>query len=137
VLGFLDEDILAIRNRSASLAPLVTPKGTPGPNPVTPQEVTPSNALDTPAQAYEGLVTRSRAKLLQQEVHPFLSRLHTNIDENFILPNCFTLVALRFTHQEENTTLHKHDPLKINDGLRDSVSSYSAKANFKGQKWRF
>jgi hypothetical protein len=85
----------------ASLTPLVTPKGTPSPTPVTPQEVTPSQALDTPAQAYEGPVMHSHAKLLQQEVHAFLSWLHTNIDENFILPKCFTLVVLRYTHEEK------------------------------------
>ena len=51
------------------------------------------------AQAYEGPVTRSRAKLLQQEVHTFLSRLHLDIDENYILPKSCTLMLLRFTQE--------------------------------------
>ena len=65
---------------------------------VTPQ-VTPSKAMDTGAQAYEGPVTCSRAKLLQQEVHTFLSRLHLDIDENYILPKSCTLMLLRFTQE--------------------------------------
>jgi hypothetical protein len=88
-----------IRNVSAS----VTPKGTQSPTPIMPQEVTPSQALDTPAQAYEGPVTRSRAELLQQVGHVFLPRLHTNIDESYILPKSWTLMLLKFTH--EATTL--------------------------------
>ena len=78
-----DEDILAIRNPSASVTP----------------QVTPTKAMDTGAQANEGPVTRSRAKLLQQEVHTFLSRLHLDIDENYILPKSCTLMLLRFTQE--------------------------------------
>ena len=78
-----DEDIPAIRNPSASVTP----------------QVTPSKAMDTDTQAYEGPVTRSRAKLLQQEVHTFLSRLHLDIDENYILPKSCTLMLLRFTQE--------------------------------------
>lgn len=39
----------------------------------------------TPTQVYKGPVTCNRAKLRQQEVHAFLSKLHHNIDENNIL----------------------------------------------------
>jgi hypothetical protein len=85
-----NEDSPAIRNSSA----LVTPKGTPSPTQVKPQEVTPSQALDTPAQAYKGPIMRSRAKLLQQDVHAFLSRLHINIDESYILPKSCTFMLL-------------------------------------------
>lgn len=48
---------------------------------------------------YEWPVTRSRAKKLQQEVHAFLSMLHSNIDENFILPKSCSLLLLRFTQE--------------------------------------
>jgi hypothetical protein len=48
---------------------------------------------------YEGPVTRSRAKKLQQEVHAFLSDLNFNIDENVIVPKSCILLLLRFTQE--------------------------------------
>ena len=74
-------------NLSASFTPTVTPR----PTQVTHKEtsarsVTSSQALDTPTQLYKSLVTRSHAKLLQQELHAFLSGLHSNIEENYIAP---------------------------------------------------
>ena len=48
---------------------------------------------------YKGPITRSRAKLVQQEVHAFISELHPNIDKNYILPKSCTLMLLRFTQE--------------------------------------
>jgi hypothetical protein len=48
-----------------------------------------------------------------------------------------TLVVLRFTHEEENNTLHRDDPFKIKNGLSDSVSGCSAKKNINGRKRTF
>ena len=89
---------------AASLTPLITPTVTPRPTQVTHQEtsarpVTLSQALDTPTQVYKGPVTHSLGKLLQQEVHAFLSGLHPNIDENYILPESCPLMLLRFTQE--------------------------------------
>jgi hypothetical protein len=56
-------------------------------------------ASATPSHMYEGPVTRSRAKKLQQEVHAFLSELNFNIDENVILPKSCILLLLRFRQE--------------------------------------
>jgi hypothetical protein len=48
---------------------------------------------------YEGPVTCSCAKKLQQEVHAFLFELNFNIDENVILPKSCILLLLRFTQE--------------------------------------
>ena len=62
--------------------------------------VMPNQALDTPTKVYKGPVTHNHAKLLQQEVHAFLSGLHPNIDENYILPESCPLMLLRFTQED-------------------------------------
>jgi len=54
----------------------------------------------TPAQVIDGPVTRSRAKKLQQEVHALLCEIHFNINENYILPKCSTLIVLRYIEEE-------------------------------------
>ena len=48
-----------------------------------------------------GPITRSRAKKLQQEVNALLSKIHFNINENYILPKSCTLVLLRFTKEDK------------------------------------
>jgi len=50
----------------------------------------------TPSQVIDGPVTRSHAKKLQQEVHALLCKIHFNINENYILPKCSTLIVLRY-----------------------------------------
>jgi len=50
----------------------------------------------TPAQVIDGPVTRSRAKKLQQE------EIHFNINENYILPKCSTLIVLRYIEEEKD-----------------------------------
>jgi len=56
----------------------------------------------TPAQVIDGPVTRSRVKKLQQEVHALLYEIHFNINENYILPKCSTLIVLRYIEQEKD-----------------------------------
>uniref|UniRef100_A0A0A9H6G7 Uncharacterized protein n=1 Tax=Arundo donax TaxID=35708 RepID=A0A0A9H6G7_ARUDO len=89
---------------ATTVTPSVTPHVTPRPTSFTHEErsvrlVTRNPALDTCTQAYEGPITRSRAKKLQQEVNAFLSGLHFNIDENYILPKSCNLLLLRFIHE--------------------------------------
>jgi len=56
----------------------------------------------TPAQVIDGLVTRSHAKKLQQEVHALLCEVHFNINENYIIPKCSTLIVLRYIEEEKD-----------------------------------
>ena len=56
----------------------------------------------TPAQVIDGPVTRSHAKKLQQEVHALLCEVHFNINENYILPKCSTLIVLRYIEEEKD-----------------------------------
>ena len=41
--------------------------------------------MSTPAQVFDGPITCSRAKKLQQEVNALLYEIHFNINENYIL----------------------------------------------------
>jgi len=56
----------------------------------------------TPAQVIDGPITRSRAKKLQQGDHALLCEVHFNINENYILPKCSTLIVLRYIKEEKN-----------------------------------
>ena len=56
----------------------------------------------TPAQVIDGPITRSRAKKLQQEVHALLCEIYFNINENYILPKCCTLIVLRYIEEEKD-----------------------------------
>jgi len=73
-----------------------------------PSQATTTQVLPTPtpAQVIDGSVTRSRAKKLQQEVHALLCEVHFNINENYILPKCSTLIVLRYIEEEKD----KSDP---------------------------
>jgi len=68
------------------------------PSQATSIEVSPTT---TPAQVIDGPITRSRAKKLQQEVHALLCEIHFNINENYILPKCCTLIVLRYIEEEK------------------------------------
>jgi len=82
----------------------------------------------TPSQVIDGLVTRSRAKKLQQEVHALLCEIHFNVNENYILPECSTLIVLRYIEEEkdesdpeERTTASprrhvKNGPVEVKNG---------------------
>jgi hypothetical protein len=54
----------------------------------------------SPTQAFDGQITRSRAKKLQQEVHTLLYEFQLNTIENFMLPKSCMLILLRFTKEE-------------------------------------
>jgi len=56
----------------------------------------------TPAQVIDGPVTRSRVKKLQQEVHTLRCEIHFNINGNYILPKCSTLIVLRYIEEEKD-----------------------------------
>jgi hypothetical protein len=64
----------------------------------------PSQATSTPVQVFDGPITRSRAKKLQQEVHALLSENHFNVNENYILPKLCTLLLLRCTTEDDKKT---------------------------------
>jgi hypothetical protein len=53
-----------------------------------------------PTEVFDGPITRSRAKKLQQEVHTLLYEFQLNTNENFILPKSCMLILLRFTKEE-------------------------------------
>jgi hypothetical protein len=60
-------------------------------------QVQPTSSL---TQAFDGPITRSRAKKLRQEVHALLYEFHLNTNENFMLPKSCMLILLRFTKEE-------------------------------------
>ena len=70
---------------------------------------------------YEGPITRSRAKLLQNEVNSLLAEINFDVFENVILPKCSTLVVLRYKNKEEEDTLHHTSTEK--NGPSDQTST--------------
>ena len=66
----------------------------------TPTQISPTS---TP-QVFDGPITRSRAKKLQQEVNALLCEIHFNINENYILPKSCTLLLPRFTKEDGKNT---------------------------------
>ena len=65
----------------------------------------PSNIKNTnQAQVFDGPITRSRAKKLQQEVNALLCEIYFNINENYILPKSCMLLLLRFTKENDKNT---------------------------------
>ena len=100
-------------------------KMTQAPSQATTTQVLPT---PTPAQVIDGPVTRSRAKKLQQEVHALLCEIHFNVNENYILPKCSTLIVLRYIEEEkyesdpeERTSASprrhvKNGPVKVKNG---------------------
>jgi len=94
------------------------------PSQATPNQVSPT---PTPAQVIDGPITRSRVKKLQQEVHALLCDNHFNIDGNYILPMCCTLIVLRYIEEEKDES----DPEE-----RTSASSRRSQKQTSGsQKW--
>jgi hypothetical protein len=72
------------------------------PSHTTSTQVQPTSS---PTQAFDGPITRSRAKKLQQEVHALLYIFHLNTNENFMLPKLCMLILLRFTKEEGENIL--------------------------------
>jgi hypothetical protein len=62
------------------------------PSHTTSTQVQPTSS---PTQAFDGPITRSRAKKLQQEVHALLYEFQLNTNENFMLPKSCMLILLR------------------------------------------
>ena len=87
-------------------------QATQAPSQATPTQVLPT---PTPAQVIGGSITYSRAKKLQQVVHALLCEIHFNINENYILPKCCTLIILRYIEEEKD----KSDP---EDGLANRTT---------------
>ena len=103
----------------------------------------PNQALDTPTKVYKGPVTHNHAKLLQQEVHAFLSGLHPNIDENYILPeymspNVTQVYTRGYTtglHEGRRGLRHGHKGCFPSwEGLRAKTQGYIAEASTSGAK---
>ena len=69
-----------------------------------PSQATSTQVLPTPTQAQviNGPITRSHVKKEQQEVHALLYEIHFNINENYILPKCCTLIVLRYIEEEKD-----------------------------------
>jgi len=91
------------------------------PSQATPTQVSPT---PTPAQVIDGPITRSRAKKLQQEVHALLCEIHFNINQNYILPKCCTLIVLRYIEEEKDES-----------NLEDRTSA-SSKKKSKTDQWK-
>jgi len=74
----------------------------------TKQDVNQAHDVEDVDQSREqvniGPITRSRAKKLQQEVNALLCAIHSNINENYILPKSCTLLLLRFTKEDDKNT---------------------------------
>jgi hypothetical protein len=76
----------------------------------TPASTTSTSSTTTPvtsptlSPAPNGPITRSRAKMLQQEVHALLYEFQLNSNDNFMLPKSCILILLRCVeenHQDE------------------------------------
>jgi len=65
---------------------------------------TQGSRTSTRAQVFDGPITRSRAKKLQQEVNALLSGIHFNNNENYIMPKSCMLLLLRFTKEDDKNT---------------------------------
>jgi hypothetical protein len=67
------------------------------PSHTTSTQVQPTSS---PTQVFDGPITCSRAKKLQQEVHVLLYEFQLNTNENFMLPKSCMLILIRFTKEE-------------------------------------
>ena len=61
---------------------------------------TQSTTTATRDQVMKGLIMRSRANKLQQQVNSLLTAFDASIDENFILPKYTTYILLRFLQEQ-------------------------------------
>ena len=92
-------------------------------------QATTTQVLPTPTltQVIEGPITHSRAKKLQQEVHALLYEIHFNINENYILTKCCTLIILMYIEQEKDES----DP---EERTNASPGRQTSKTDQKSQK---
>jgi hypothetical protein len=78
-------------------------KTTPLSNTLQPPSHTTSSLVQPTSsqiQVFDGPITRSQAKKLQQEVHALLYKFQLNTNENFMLPKSCMFILLRFTKEE-------------------------------------
>jgi hypothetical protein len=54
----------------------------------------------SPTHVFDGPITCSRSKKLQQEVHTLLYEFQLNTNENFMLPKLCMLILLSLTKEE-------------------------------------
>ena len=69
-----------------------------------PIQATPTQISPTSTQVFDGPITRSRAKKLQQEVNELLCEIHFNINDNYILSKLCTLLLLKLTKEDDINT---------------------------------
>jgi len=76
----------------------------------TDEDIPAMHTHSSPNATHQGQLTRSHAKKLQQEVHALLCEIHFNINENYILPTCCTLIVLRYIEEEKDESDPKDRP---------------------------
>jgi len=86
------------------------------PNQATPTQVSPTPTL---AQVIDGPITRSRAKKLQQEVHALLCEIHFNINKNYVLPKCCTLIVLSYIEEEKDKLDLKNGRVQVPEEVKN------------------
>jgi len=86
------------------------------PSQATPTQV---SSTPTPAQVIDEPITRRRAKKLQQEVHTLLCEIHFNINDNYILPKCCTLIVLRYIEEEKDEMDLKNGPVQVPEEVKN------------------
>jgi hypothetical protein len=96
----------------------MTTPTTPTSTPTTPTS-RPTTA--TPIHVFDGPITCSRAKKLQQEVHALLCEIHFTINESYILAKSCTLLMLRFTKKDDKNS-------QGNEHIEESCSNQACPA---------
>ena len=114
MLGTCTDKIIGMKslNNSSTVSDMTMPPSnmSQAPSQATPTQVSPT---PTPAQVIDGPITRSRAKKLQQEVNALLCEIYFNINENYILPKCCTLIVLRYIEEEKEESDHEERTCKF------------------------
>jgi hypothetical protein len=77
---------------------------TPTSTPTTPASTPTTSTTVTPIHVFDGPITCSRAKKLQQEVHALRCEIHFTINKSYILPKSCTLLMLRFTKKGDKNS---------------------------------
>jgi len=72
--------------------------------PTSPTSTPTISTTATPTHVFDGPITRSQAKKLQQEVHALLCEIRFTINESYILPKSCTLLMLRFTKKDDKNS---------------------------------
>jgi hypothetical protein len=86
------------------------------PSHTTSTQVQPTSS---PTQVFEGPITRSRAKKLQQEVHALLYEFQLNTNENFMLPKSCMLILLRRKDKTYQGRISKKSYVRVSPALQN------------------